>query len=112
MIKISIETKRLEEIEVLSSQQLDNLFTKEELSCSNKTTLTGKLAAKTAFFRNAGLSCFTEDYKKVEVGKKSSGRPFLNLLDTSLSEKVSGFKTAISISHTKDTAVAICILYK
>jgi len=111
MIKLSIETKKLEEIEVLSPHLLDCLFSIEELSRSNNITLAGKLAAKTAFLRNAGLSVFSEHYKKVEVRKTPSGRPFIKILDTPLSEKIKGLKTSISISHTKDTAIAVCILY-
>lgn len=111
MIKLSIETKKLEEIEGLAPGRLNGLFTQEELSRSNNITLAGKLAAKTAFLRNAGLSRFSEHYKKVEIGKTPSGRPFIKILDAPLSEKISDFKTSVSISHTKDTAIAVCVLY-
>ncbi len=111
MIKLSIETKKLEEIERLEPQRLKGLFTPEELSRSNKITLAGKLAAKTAFLRNAGLSGLSEHCRKVEIGKAPSGRPFIKILDTPLSEKISEFKTSVSISHTKDTAIAVCVLY-
>jgi len=111
MIKLSIEIKKLEEIEGLEPGRLNGLFTEEELSHSNSITLAGKLAAKTAFLRNAGLSRSSEHYKKVEIGKTVSGRPFIKVLDTPISDKISDFKTSVSISHTKDTAIAVCVLY-
>ncbi len=111
MIKLSIEIKKLDEIESLAPGRLNGLFTPEELSESNSITLAGKLAAKTAFLRNAGLSCSCEHYKKVEIGKSLSGRPFVKVLDTPLCTKIHDFKTSVSISHTKDTAIAVCILY-
>ncbi|GEM_PF-921453 len=111
MIKLSIEIKKLEEIEGLAPGRLNGLFTPEELSGSNGITLAGKLAAKTAFLRNAGISRSCEHYKKVEIGKSLSGRPFVKVLDNPLCAKISDFKTSVSISHTKDTAIAVCVLY-
>jgi phosphopantetheinyl transferase (holo-ACP synthase) len=111
MIKLAIETKKIEEIEDLEPHEIKGIFTTSELSHSSNITLAGKLAAKAAFLRNAGFSDFAEHYKKVVVDKTFSGRPFLKIFDASIMGKISDFKTSVSISHTKDTAVAICILY-
>ncbi len=111
MIKLSIETKKLEEIETLSRQVLDSLFTSGELAGSSRITLAGKLAAKTAFLKNAGMPVIPEHYRKTEITKTLSGRPAVKILDAELNEKISKFKTSVSISHTQDTAIAICVFY-
>lgn len=111
MIKLSIETKKLEEIENLSRQVLYSFFTPEELAGSSRITLAGKLAAKTAFLKNAGMTAIPEHYRKTEVTKNFSGRPAVRIIDAELNEKISKFKTSISISHTQDTAIAICVFY-
>ncbi|MCX8082307.1 MAG: 4'-phosphopantetheinyl transferase superfamily protein [bacterium] len=110
MIKHSIEIKKLEDIKTIS-KKIDNIFTEEEQK-SNKITLTGKFAAKDAFLKNIGIVPSERFYKKIEIGKMSSGRPFIKILDTNLSNKIAGYKISLSISHTKEEAVAICILYK
>ncbi len=112
MIKLAIETKKIEEIESLEPHEIKGIFTTSELSHSSNITLAGKLAAKAAFLRNAGFSDFTGHYKKVVVDKTLSGRPFLKILDAPIMEKISDFRTSVSISHTKNTAIAICILYR
>lgn len=111
MIKLSIEVKKLEEVENLSRQVLDSFFTSGELAGSSRITLAGKLAAKTSFLKNAGLSAIPEHYRKTEVIKTPSGRPAVKIIDAELNEKFSKFKTSVSISHTQDTAIAICVFY-
>ncbi|MBN1445366.1 MAG: hypothetical protein JW957_04580 [Candidatus Omnitrophica bacterium] len=111
MIKLSIEAKKLEEIETLSRQALNGMFTPEELAGSSKITLAGKLAAKTAFLKNAGMPGIPQHYRKTEVTKTPSGRPAVKILDAELNEKISKFQTSVSISHTQNTAIAICVFY-
>ena len=110
MIKLSIETKKLEDIEKVS-EKIERFFTEQERSGS-KITLAGKLAAKDAFLKNIGIAQPGRFYNKIEVDRMPSGRPFIRVLEQKLSRKLSGYRSSISISHTKDEAVAICILYK
>ena len=110
MIKLTIETKTLKDIE-RHLEDLDSFFVAKELK-GNKITIAGKLAAKDAFLRNIGISNLCKFYKKIEIDKTLSGRPFIRVLDTNLYKKFSEYKTSISISHTKEEAVAICVLYK
>jgi len=111
MIKLSIETRKLEDIENIPGQVLNDMFTPEELAGSNRITLAGKLAAKTAFLRNAGLADSSWHYGKTEVIKTPSGKPSLRIIDAELSDRISGFKTSLSISHTQKMAIAICVFY-
>lgn len=108
MIKLTIETKKIGDIEKLP---VENYFGEQELKGS-KINLAGKLAAKEAFLRNIGISSPEKFYKKIEIDKTSSGRPFIKIIDTALSKKLSKYRFSISISHTKEEAVAICILYR
>jgi len=110
MIKLSIETKKLEDIEKLS-EKIDIFFTEREKN-SNKITLAGKLAAKDALLRSCGISKPIKFYKKIEIDRMPSGRPFIRVLEPELFKKLSRYKSSVSISHTKEKAVAICILYK
>lgn len=110
MIKLSIETRKLEDIEK-HSERIDDFFTINEQK-NSKITLAGKLAAKDAFLKNIGISCPYKFYKKIEIDKTLSGRPFIKILDNKISRKISNYKTSICISHTKEEAVAICVLYK
>ncbi|MCM8761865.1 MAG: hypothetical protein NC905_03785 [Candidatus Omnitrophica bacterium] len=110
MIKLSIATRKLEDIEG-SPERIDDFFTvAEQKNC--KITLAGKLAAKDAFLKNIVVSKQYRFYKKIEINKQLSGRPFIKILDSHLSQKLSGYKVSLSISHTKEEAVAICVLYK
>ncbi|MDD3726653.1 MAG: hypothetical protein PHI44_05605, partial [Candidatus Ratteibacteria bacterium] len=108
MIKLTIETKTPKDIE-RHLEQLNDFFVEEELKGSI-LTLAGKLAAKDAFLRNIGISNPYKFYKKIEIDKTLSGRPFIRVIDTNLHKKSSKYKTTILISHTKEEAVAICVL--
>jgi len=110
MIKLSIETRKLEDIEKLS-ERIGDFFTEGEQK-NSKITLAGKLAAKDAFLKNIGAAKPYRLYKKLEINRMPSGRPFIKILDSQLSQKLSGYKISISISHTKEESVAVCVLYK
>ncbi|MCM8820426.1 MAG: hypothetical protein NC932_00530 [Candidatus Omnitrophica bacterium] len=110
MIKLSIETRKLEDIE-RANERIDDFFTADEKK-NSKITLAGKLAAKDAFLKNIGMAQSSRLYKKLEIDRMPSGRPFIKILDSKLSQKLSGYKVSLSISHTKQEAVAICVIYR
>jgi phosphopantetheinyl transferase (holo-ACP synthase) len=80
MIHLSIETKKLKDIEK-HSEELNVFFTEREQRGS-KITLAGKLAAKDAFLKNIGIEQPSGFYKKFEVEKMPSGRPFIKIIDS------------------------------
>lgn len=63
---------------------------------------------KKAFFKTIGLK---EDFKKIEIRNLKSGRPFVEIKDKELKKVLKDKKISLSISHTKDIAVAVCIIY-
>lgn len=110
MIHLSIETKKFKDIGKIQ-KEINGFFTQRE-QIENQITLAGKLAAKDAFLKGIGIEQPTAFYKKVEIDKMPSGRPFIRILDSNLSQQLSEYKISISISHTKEEAAAICIRYK
>ncbi|MCM8760477.1 MAG: hypothetical protein NC832_02015 [Candidatus Omnitrophica bacterium] len=110
MIKLSIAIRKVEEIEK-DCKRIEDYFTDVEQK-ESKITLAGRLAAKDAFLKNIGITQRDRLYKKVKIDRMPSGRPLLKILDSNLSQKLSGCKISISISHTKQEAVAVCVVYK
>ncbi|HNS33132.1 MAG TPA: 4'-phosphopantetheinyl transferase superfamily protein [bacterium] len=112
MTRLSIEIQNLSDIKKLTGPQRDEIFTSGELFGSSELTLAGKMAAKKAFLKCLGmLSANNIPYNRIEVKRSSGRRPFIETSDTLLLKKFTGRKISISISHTKDIAIAVCILY-
>jgi holo-[acyl-carrier-protein] synthase len=82
-----------------------------ESECNNKSLISiiGKIAAKKAFFKSLGLD---EDFKNVEIKNGPSGKPYIEIKDEKLKKKLKNKKIEVSISHTKDIAVAVCIIHE
>ena len=127
MIKTALEIVELSEIKkTIKENSLESFFTSFELKKYqvgrpadlinqapteknfNLVHLAGKLAAKKAF-----LNAFDKEreYKKVEIKNSPSGKPAINVLDTNLKNEISDYEISISISHTKNIAVAFCLIY-
>ena len=65
-------------------------------------TVAGLFAAKEAYFKAKGTGIIKSELPKVEVGHHAGGQPFY----------VNDSQCALSISHTEDTAVAVCINFQ
>jgi len=111
MIQLSTGVKALEEIRILSVIQKEKLFTAGELSSSSDLTLAGKLAAKEAFLKSLSIQEHASFYKKIEVKSSPVRKPFIETSEKDLLEKVGNRRISVSISHTDDIAVAVCLLY-
>ena len=113
MTKLSIDLQALSEIKQLSASQKAEIFTIFELSDNNDLTLAGKLAAKKAFLKCLSISTkyYATLYPNIEIKRLDSGRPFIETSSPLLLKKLSKHKISISISHTKDIAIAVCIIY-
>ncbi len=93
---------------------LKRLFTGEELAyCIGKRNsamhLAARFAAKTAFFKAAGLRL---PYRAVEVARKESGEPYINL-DAGTRRALrglGGFTVSLTISHTRGLALAAVLI--
>ncbi|MCK9267032.1 hypothetical protein M0P98_09245 [bacterium] len=112
MKRLSLEVQTISEIVKLSDFQKSKFFTFFEIVDSNNISLAGKLAAKKAF-----LKCLECDksgylpYDKIEVKRPVGKRPSIEVSDSLLLEKLSNQKISLSISHIKDIAIAVCIVY-
>jgi len=111
MIKTALEIVESSELKkFLKERSLESFFTPSELKNSQNdlVNLAGKLAAKRAFFNAFERE---QDYKKIEIKNLSSGKPVIKVLDADLKNEISNYEISISISHTKNIAVAFCLIY-
>lgn len=86
-----------------------NYLSKQEIKNSNTISLIGKVVLKRAFFKCLGIK---EDFKKIEIKKLKSGRPIVKIKDRNLKKMFKNKKIVASISHTKDIAIAVCLIYE
>lgn len=84
------------------------LFTKHELEyCKNRPIehLASRFAAKEAFFKAGNIKNLP--WKDVEVKNLKSGKPIINL---SKKEKLKYRNIEVSMSHTKENAIALVLI--
>ena len=84
----------------------DKVFSMEELKYiqsknSALSTIAGLFAAKEAYFKAKGTGIIKSELPKVIVGHHDNGQPYY----------VNEPESALSISHTNSTAVAVCIIF-
>lgn len=99
---------------VRTISKMERFFTGSELDyLKNKNnapdSIMGLYAAKEAFFKAIKTGIQKNQLLNVEILHEESGAPYINLLGE-LKEKHSGYDIHLSISHTKSTAVAVCIM--
>lgn len=91
---------------------LERVFTKKEFEYCNKFAnnaehLAARFAAKEAIKKALGGFQKNLDFKDIEVKNLDNGKPTADLLDESLNDK---FNIKISMSHSKDLAIAIAMI--
>lgn len=106
-----IETKRIKKF-IAQKKFLEKVFTQEEIKyCLNKRkpegNFAGKFAAKEAVIKIIRNELKGVSKKEIEIINDPSGQPKVNLL-----KKNANMNIALSISHTKDYAVAVAISYE
>lgn len=94
------------------SGNLSRIFSESEISYANKFAsphihLAGFWCAKEAFLKAYGTGITSLNLSDIYVDHASSGAPTLVIPD---SFNIPQDKIKISISHTNDTATAICII--
>ena len=96
-----------------SENFLNKIFTKNELEdCFSKENIASHLAvryaAKEAVIKAlSGLSDSKLSYNEIEVRKKNDGVPYVVLQN----KTVEKFQVRISLSHNKDNAIAVVVIY-
>ncbi|MCS7181415.1 MAG: hypothetical protein NZ891_08735 [bacterium] len=107
MFNFSIEIESIENYQ--NPANFLNFLSEEETENKNLISLIGKVALKKAFFKCLGIK---EDFKKIKIKKLTSGKPIIEIKDKTLKKILRNKKVSVSISHTKDIAVAICLIYE
>lgn len=84
----------------------DKIFSAEELDYIRQKnhaveTIAGLFAAKEAYFKAKGTGIIKSELPKVVIGHHANGQPYY----------ANDPQTTLSISHTKTTAVAVCIIF-
>ncbi len=102
-MNIGIDIVECERVAELVS---DKIFSAGELAYIRQKnnalpTIAGLFAAKEAFFKAQGTGIVKSQLPQVEIGHKTDGQPFY----------VNFPQSALSISHTNSTAVAVCIIF-
>lgn len=102
-MNIGIDIVECDRVENLVS---DKIFSAEELAYIRQKnhaveTVAGLFAAKEAYFKAKGSGIVKSELPKVVIGHHPNGQPYY----------VNDPQTTLSISHTKTTAVAVCIIF-
>ena len=98
------------------SEKMQRIFTRRELDyISRKSyaleTIAGMFCAKEAFFKAVGSGINISQLHEVEIGHLKSGAPYYTLSPEVMKQNnLSTARINLSISHTKTTAVAVCII--
>ncbi|HOL65942.1 MAG TPA: hypothetical protein PKX93_00610 [bacterium] len=99
---------------ILSGEQTQLVFTRQELAratgAGGLLHLAGVLAAKKAFLKAAGQPDF-QPVSLIATRILSSGCPVLTVRSRFLRNLLTGSSISLSISHTREVAVAFCLLY-
>jgi len=100
----------------IGTKKMNRIFSSAELEYINNknqslSTVTGIFCAKEAFFKAIGKGIVLSQLTEVEVAHDALGAPHYNLSSRIITENSLDFAAlTLSISHTKTTAVAVCII--
>lgn len=109
-----IEIYRLEQLDPAIRQRfLNRVFTGNELeeSQGKMSTLAGRFAAKEAVAKALGCGIGPIRWQEIEITRGDQGQPVLKLHGNALrvAEEQGLMSWSISISHTREHAVAIAV---
>lgn len=107
MINFSIAIENLDDFK--SPKDFLFFLNPSEMKNKNRISFVGKIALKKAFFNSLKEKI---NFKKIEVKNSISGKPYIEIKDERIKEKLKNKKVSVSISHTKDLAIAICFIYE
>lgn len=118
-MKIGIDIVKIERFSNLSKKSCFEIFTKDEIRYAQKFKLTSKehfagfFACKEAVMKALGMGITTLSPKDIEIIHDKSGKPKVvlwgkpkNVFDDLFYSQIE-----VSISHTKDIAIAVCQIY-
>ena len=111
------KNKKKKSIEDTDNKFIERVYTNKEIEyCESRKSqkyqhYAVRFAGKEAVFKAISSTLknkFEIDWKDIEILNDSSGRPYVNILKSKISEKIN---IDISLSHCKEYAVANVIAY-
>jgi len=110
-VKIGIDIQDISRIKKIKPDHMARIFSVSELEYigrknNSPQTIAGLYSAKEAFFKALGAGVQHSKLSQVEIGHDEFGAPKFNLKGSDWAE----LNTSLSISHTKNTAVAVCVI--
>ena len=119
-MKVGIDILDVERMNKLlkNNKHLEQIFNKNELNYFEKSnnylpTLAGMFCAKEAFLKALGIGVRNGiNFLEIEVDHEENGRPIYKLSDhiKDIVKSLKIIECELSISHTDNFAVAICIM--
>ena len=113
MIKgIGVDICRCSRFEEKERRFLERIFSSEELAISVKSEyLASRFAAKEAFAKALGTGSRGFSLTEVTIMENDMGKPYF-VLSGRAEKLASGLSSMLSISHEREYAVAMVILYE
>jgi holo-[acyl-carrier protein] synthase len=112
-----IEISRIQKALDRSSSFINKIFTKSEIEYLDSRNMraefvAGKFAAKEAVAKAIGTGFIGFDFRDIEIDKTTLGKPIVILRGNAkkMDQKWGRYKIHLSISHSKENAVAYAII--
>ena len=114
---IGIDIQDVERVEKFAlTNKMQRMFSQRELEYINQKgnageTIAGMFCAKEAFFKAVGSGINLSQLTQVEIAHHKTGAPYYILSpDVIQQHNLTAANINLSISHTKNTAVAVCVI--
>ena len=115
---IGIDIQDVDRLESYANNpgRMERMFSRRELDyISRKShaleTIAGMFCAKEAFFKALGSGINISQLLEIEIWHHKSGAPYYSLSPNIIKlHQLSTARIHLSISHTKKTAVAVCVI--
>jgi len=118
-MQVGIDIQDIEPVaRFIGTNKMERIFTKGEIEYIRKKansplTVAGMFCAKEAFFKALGTGLSVSKLLDVEIRHSNLGAPYYRLSGALIMEnRLSTATLMLSISHTKTTAVAVCIIVR
>lgn len=112
-----IEVKRIEKAIFKNPNFIQKLFTENEIEYLNSRKMrpefvAGRFAAKEAVAKALGTGIRGFEFRDIEIDKDDLGKPmvFLKGEAKKIGERLGNYKMHLSISHSKENAIAYAVL--
>ncbi len=114
-MNIGIDIVDIKRFENYSQEKLIKIFTPKELDycnsfCDKQIHLAGMFCAKEALVKALKTGFRKINPNQIEILHDENGAPFYNI--ENLNGALNNKKIDLSISHTKQIATAICLIYE